>query len=91
MAWHDVLLCFLLKETSVYTMMDAALRTLDTDLRMFTDCAYVGYSVRWIWIFRTLCGFLYVYTFDIHVVGLVRAILFRWRNINVHYDALVAI
>ena len=91
MAWHDVLLCFLLKETSVYAMMDAALRTLDTDLRMFTDFAYVGYSVRWICILRTLCGFLYVYTFDIHVVGLVRAIIFRWSNINVHYDALVAI
>ena len=25
-------------------MMDAALRTLDTGLRMFTDFAYVGYG-----------------------------------------------
>ena len=81
-------------------MLDAALRTLDTALRIFTDfshvrygfCtrpadfAYVGYS------FCARCAvFVYVYGFGLHVIGIDREILSRWSNITVHYAALVSI
>ena len=86
MAWHDVLLCFFLKETYVCVMMGAALRTLDTALRIFTAFACVEN------VFCAHCAdFVYVYRLVLHVVGLDREIISRWSNITVHYTALVAI
>ena len=81
-------------------MLDVALRTLDTALRMFTDFAYVGYSfcacradfAYVVYGFCACCAaFSYVYGFGIDVFGIDRSILSRWSNITVHYAALVAI
>ena len=94
MACHDVLLWFLLKEMSVCAILVAALRTLDTDLRMFMAFAYFGYGFCARRSFFTFAGyrfcarcatFAYVYWFGLHVVVLDRAILSRWSNITVHY------
>ena len=78
----------------VCAILVAALRTLDTDLLMFMDFAYVGYSFCARRSFFTYVGygfcarcatFAYVYGFGLHVFGLDRAILYRWSNITVHY------
>ena len=73
----------MLKETSVYAILVAALRTLDTYLRMFMAFAYVGYGFCVRCLVFTYVG--YGYGFGIHVVGLDRAILYRQSNITVNY------
>ena len=84
----------MLKETSVCAILVAALRTLDTYLRMFMAFAYVGYGFCerrsfFTYVQYGFCArcatFEYVYGFGLHVVVLDRAILSRWSNITVHY------
>ena len=54
MAWHDVLLYFLLWWKLLHTVC----AILDVDLRTFTNFAYVyGFSARCVWSLCTLCGF----------------------------------